>query len=164
MARETVVRLLDDLDGSAAETSIRFAWSGVEYEIDLSQANAHAFETAVAPYLAAAQRVRRRPAGVRGGVRRVSGGKPDQSVVRAWAAENGYAVSTRGRLSSTLIEAYEAAQSGSAAPEAAVAAPRAARKAPARKAAATKAPARKAAARKAPATKAARRGRPAARG
>lgn len=65
---------------------------------------------------------------------------PDTAAVRAWARENGYEISDRGRLPAEVTEAYAAAHpSGKSA----------GKKAPAKKAAA-KAPAKKAAARKAP--------------
>ena len=43
MAKKTIVELVDDLDGSAAEETVRFAVDGVWFEIDLSTANADVF-------------------------------------------------------------------------------------------------------------------------
>ena len=40
MARKVEVQLIDDLDGSKAEESIKFALDGINYEIDLSKKNA----------------------------------------------------------------------------------------------------------------------------
>ncbi len=148
MAKETIVRLLDDLDGSTAEASVEFTWGGVEYVIDLSGKNAKAFEKAVAPYVAGARRV-----GTRAGVRRrparkVTAGKGDQSAVRQWALANGYTVSERGRIPNAVRAAFEAQDGAAATAEAAEAPRKAARKTAARKAPARKATARKAAPRR----------------
>jgi hypothetical protein len=118
MAKKTVVQemLVDDLDGSPGDKTVMFAWEGTPYEIELSRKNYVAFEKAVRPYVKAARKVRggsttrRRPAS-RGG-RGNSGGKRDLGAIRAWAAENGYAVSERGRIASSVIEAYESSHQG----------------------------------------------------
>ena len=41
---ETIVTMTDDLDGSTASETIAFSFEGANYEIDLSKANAKAFE------------------------------------------------------------------------------------------------------------------------
>lgn len=107
MAKKTVVTeiLVDDLDGTAGERTITFGWDGITYEIELSKKNAAAFEKAMKPYVEAARRSR-------GGRSRRSsgrGGKRDLAAIRDWAAKNGYSVSTRGRVASSVIEAYDAA-------------------------------------------------------
>ena len=108
MAKQTVVTelLVDDLDGSTADRTINFTWDGTAYEIELSKKNAVAFEKAMRPYVDAARRAR-------GGRSRRSstarGGKRDLSAIREWAAQNGFDVSARGRIASSVIDAYEAA-------------------------------------------------------
>ena len=108
MAKKTVVSeiLIDDLDGSTAERTVRFSWEGVAYELELSKKNAIAFDRAMKPYVTAARRARsqrgRRPAAARSG-------KRDLAPVREWAASNGYPVSTRGRIAQSIIDAYDAA-------------------------------------------------------
>ena len=61
MAQRTQIVLIDDLDGTEIKDgnaqSITFSWSGVDYSIDLSKANADKFEKAIGPYLEKAQRV-----------------------------------------------------------------------------------------------------------
>jgi hypothetical protein len=110
MAKQTVVTeiLVDDLDGSPAERTIRFAWDGVAYELELSKKNALALDKVIRPYVAAARRARgtraRRGAGA--GSR---GSKRDLGIVRDWAGQNGFPVSTRGRVAQTVIDAYDAA-------------------------------------------------------
>jgi Lsr2 len=45
--------LSDDLDGSQADSTVRFALDGIEYEIDLSAEHARALRDALARYVAA---------------------------------------------------------------------------------------------------------------
>src|SRR5689334_6585780 len=105
MAKKTVVQemLVDDLDGSPGDKTVAFAWDGNGYEIELSRKNYQAFEKAIRPYVKAARKAtrggtsRRRPAS-RSSSRANSVGKRDLGAVRAWASENGYAVSGRGRI------------------------------------------------------------------
>jgi hypothetical protein len=109
MARRTIVHLEDDLSGGAAEESVRFALDGRLFEIDLSEKNAAQLRQILAPYIRAGRPVR----GVLGRSRRAAnhdGDGVDPATVRAWANANGYAVSTRGRVSRELREAYHAAQ------------------------------------------------------
>jgi hypothetical protein len=109
MAKKTVVTeiLVDDMDGSAGDRTITFTWDGTAYEIELSRKNATAFEKMMKPYLDVARRVRsstrgRRAVGARGG-------KRDLAAIRAWAEENGFDVSARGRVAGAVIDAYDAA-------------------------------------------------------
>jgi len=112
MAKQTVVTeiLVDDLDGSPAERTIRFSWDGVAYELELSKKNALALEKTMRPYVAAARRAKGTRSR-RGSGTTTRGSKRDWTPVREWAAKNGYGVSTRGRVSQTIIDAYEAANS-----------------------------------------------------
>jgi hypothetical protein len=106
----TVVTMTDDLDGGKADQTVRFAWDGVNYEIDLSKKNAAAFQRALKPYVDAARRVQRRS--TRGGSRRSSGsrrGRSDLEAVREWARANGFEVADRGRIPRAVTEAYSAA-------------------------------------------------------
>lgn len=115
MAKETLVRLTDDLDGSEAAEEITFALRGVEYEIDLSAKNVAALEKALDKYVSAGRRVSRGGGG--GGARRARGAGrssrrgEDVTAIREWARANGYQVSDRGRISTEVREAYEAATS-----------------------------------------------------
>ena len=49
MASRVQVVLVDDIDGGDADVSIEFGLDGVDYEIDLSDENAAALRTALAP-------------------------------------------------------------------------------------------------------------------
>ncbi len=111
MAQRVNVELIDDLDESPAAETVSFAIDGVSYEIDLSEANAAKLRDALAPFLGHA----RRTGGRRGGAR--SGGSApaakssgtNAADIRAWARENGFEVSERGRVSAEVRSAYAAA-------------------------------------------------------
>ena len=57
MARNTAVRVLDDLTGGPAAQTVGFGLDGVEYEIDLTSANAAALRKILGRYADAARRV-----------------------------------------------------------------------------------------------------------
>lgn len=105
MAQRIVYRLEDDLDNSEAAETIVFGLDSVSYEIDLSEGNAAKLRDLLAPYVAAGRRVggRRKAAGRR------RAGNNSATEIRAWANENGYTVSTRGRVPAEVREAYERA-------------------------------------------------------
>ncbi len=110
MAQKVQVILVDDVDGGEADETVSFALDGIGYEIDVSATNAEAIREALAPFVGHARRVGGR-ATVRGKVAksRPAAERTDLSDVRAWARENGYQVSDRGRVSSEVRAAYEAA-------------------------------------------------------
>jgi len=112
MATVTMVSMVDDIDGSAGAESVSFALEGVAYEIDLSAANAQKLRDALATYIAHGRKV----GGRRGRVARpargrsaTAGDRDQVAVIRDWARRNGHEVSDRGRLSSSVIAAFEAA-------------------------------------------------------
>lgn len=106
MAREVQILLKDDVDGSDADRNVLFALDGVEYEIDLSQANIAKLTGALEPWINKARRVR--GAG-RQRVRRRPSDGPATNDVRMWARANGHEVSDRGRIPASVLAAYEAA-------------------------------------------------------
>jgi hypothetical protein len=103
------VVLEDDIDGTDADETVTFALDGVNYEIDLSAANADKLREALSLYIGHGRKVsgRRRSAGGRRSVASTSG--PSAAEIRAWARENGYDVPERGRVSAEVREAYAAA-------------------------------------------------------
>jgi hypothetical protein len=109
MAQKVQVILVDDLDGGEAEESVSFALDGVSYEIDLSAANAEALRDALADWVGHARKVGGRSGRVRSGGRPKAASKADLTDVRAWARDNGFKVSDRGRVSSEVMSAYEGA-------------------------------------------------------
>lgn len=59
MAQKIQTLLIDDLDGSAAEDTVRFGLDGTEYEIDLNARHARQLRDAPARYVNAARRIGR---------------------------------------------------------------------------------------------------------
>jgi len=62
MAQKVTVALEDDLTGGPAVKTVRFAFDGTDYEIDLNAKNAAAFGEQLAPYIEHARRAGRAPA------------------------------------------------------------------------------------------------------
>lgn len=105
---ETIVHLVDDLDGGKAQQTVPFSVDGKEYEIDLSGKNRRAMEKALKPFIEAAREVkapRRKP------TKRAARSGPAPAAVREWASANGVECNDRGRVPTAVIEQYEAAQS-----------------------------------------------------
>lgn len=101
MAQRIITELIDDIDGSPAAHSIRFAIDGAQYEIDLNDANASSLRQAFAAYVASGRRV--------GGRAKRSKSKAKANDVRNWAEQNGFEVTTRGRLPRGVQQAYDEA-------------------------------------------------------
>lgn len=109
MAKRVQVIHTDDIDGSEAAETIAFALDGINYSIDLSADNAKKLRDAFAPYIAAGERDR--SSGRRSGSGRRKSAGTAATDIRAWAAEQGMQVSSRGRVSAEVREAYERAHS-----------------------------------------------------
>ena len=103
MATKVTIALEDDLDGGPAEETVRFGVGGTAYEIDLNKKNARAFRKQLAPFVEHARRAGRGP-------RRpsTSSGRQRSGGIRAWAKEQGIAVSERGRIPASVVERFEA--------------------------------------------------------
>jgi hypothetical protein len=107
MAKTLTVIVQDDLDGSDGAETVTFGFDGVAYEIDLSKVNRAKLESAVGPYMEAGRRVS--PGRRTSATRRTQQPRFDRAAVRTWARENGLKVSERGRISTELLEKYNAA-------------------------------------------------------
>jgi hypothetical protein len=104
MAQRVQIILEDDYDGGTADETVSFALDGAEYEIDLSSKNATGFRDTLAPWVAHARKI--------GGRRKRAAkatGSASTSDIRAWAIAHGHEVSSRGRVSADVREAYEKA-------------------------------------------------------
>ncbi|WP_030517893.1 Lsr2 family protein [Nocardia sp. NRRL WC-3656] len=111
MARKVIVELIDDFDGkSRAEETVFFSLDGVEYEIDLSTKNAGKLRGLFEQWTEPARKVGRIPRGKnsRTGTRAVAD-REQTKAIRDWARNNGYNVSSRGRIQADIIEAYNKA-------------------------------------------------------
>jgi len=116
MAQRVQVILEDDLDGSEADETVVFGLDGAEYEVDLSTDNAQDLRNALAPWTGAARRTggRRKRANQTAAATRPDpngGDTTSTGDIRAWAQENGYEVSSRGRVSAEVRNAYDKAHS-----------------------------------------------------
>jgi hypothetical protein len=107
VARETIIRLVDDLDGSEAEETIRFALDGRSYEIDLSAKNAAKLRGALDVYVEHGTRAGRASSTAGRGARATSASNHnDNPAIRMWAEKQGYEVASRGRISQEIIDLY----------------------------------------------------------
>jgi hypothetical protein len=109
MAQIREVRLIDDLDGEAADETIEFGIDGKNYEIDLSKDNASKLRDALAAYVAAARRSggrRSRSTASATPARRPSIDREQNQAIREWARKRGMKVSDRGRIPAEVLEAY----------------------------------------------------------
>lgn len=114
MAKETIVRLVDDLDGMPIDedgSTVTFALEGRTYEIDLSPANVEKLRQVMSPFVSSARPVSgRRDSGGAGRSRTRRAGRGSLQDVREWARGNGYVISERGRIPQAISEAYATAQ------------------------------------------------------
>ncbi len=106
MAQRVTVTLEDDLRGGPAEQTVRFAFGGADYEIDLSTKNATAFRKKLAPFIEHARKAGRRQPRQPG---RSTASRQRGGDIRAWAKEEGITVSARGRIPASVVEQYQAA-------------------------------------------------------
>lgn len=95
---------LSDDDHSESGETVRFAYKGVKYEIDLSPDEVAGFDKAITRYIEHGRKI---------GGRRRSGSKlsasKDLNKIREWAKANGRQVSERGRIAQSAKDAYYAA-------------------------------------------------------
>ena len=110
MAQKVQTLFIDDLDGSAAEGTVRFELDGTEYEIDLNAEHAQQLRDALAAYVRAGRRVSggsRRTA--RAGRRGPASGGLNTTEVREWAKAQGIEVKDRGRVPADLVAKFKSA-------------------------------------------------------
>lgn len=117
MAKEVITKLVDDLDGGAADQTVEFGLDGASYEIDLSNRNAAKLRVALASYIEAAAKlpaakrtVGRRAPGRPGPKKTVTAEVADNATIRVWAARNGFDVAERGRVPANVVEQFNAAR------------------------------------------------------
>jgi hypothetical protein len=117
LATKTVVMVVDDITGDTLPENqgqtVRFGLDGQDYEIDLSAEHAAEFRDAVRKYIHAGRRVgQTQSRAIRGRATAPPTPAPsprrDTAAIREWARAHGHQVSDRGRISSTVLEAYAA--------------------------------------------------------
>lgn len=131
MASKTITIYSDDIDGSDAEGTVRFALDGSTYEIDLNGSHNAQLRAALGPYIAAARKaggkqkpvkskpaVSRPPASSNGNAP-ANGSSPipvpvfrpavSTTEIRSWAKSKGYEIKDRGRIPDDIAAKYKAA-------------------------------------------------------
>ena len=109
MAKKTLIQLVDDFSGDSISDgegrTVRFAFDGAEYEIDLTNEHVSEFAETLERYVRASRRVsgRRKT----GGTAVRSGGSSDTAAIREWAESQGLKVASRGRISADIVEQYK---------------------------------------------------------
>lgn len=116
MAIETVTRLVDDLTGEEAERTVSFGIDGARYEIELSAANCAEFTAIMERYITAARRVAvtKTPPKTRLSFASAPKEKPkmdpeQRKAITAWATDHGMHVPARGRIPTSVLDAWEQA-------------------------------------------------------
>jgi hypothetical protein len=106
MAQKIQTLFIDDIDGSAAEGTVRFALDGTDYEIDLSSKHSDELRDILADYIARARKADGTTlrATTRGS-RKTSA--IDTVAIRAWAREHGYDIKERGRVPTDVVAKYK---------------------------------------------------------
>ncbi|WP_341258135.1 Lsr2 family protein [Gordonia malaquae] len=106
MAKKTVIKVVDDIDGAELEVyeTVRWGIDGRQFEFDTSPANAELFRSHMASYVTVSRAVTgpasRRQKPTKG---------PSSQRIREWANANGFNVSVRGRIPGEVLTAYAAA-------------------------------------------------------
>lgn len=108
MARQVTVTLVDDFDGkSEATETVHFAIDGTEYELDLSVLNASKLRGVLEPWSLKARKRSRLPRGkINSSRTRPAVDREQTAAIRQWAKEQGHNISSRGRISAEIVEAY----------------------------------------------------------
>ena len=108
MAQKVNVLLVDDIDGSDAEETIRFGLEGTQYEIDLNGEHAEGLRGQLDRYVKAARKVTA-PAGRPARGRSTSANDGRNKEIRDWARQRDLDVNERGRIPVGIVAQYEAA-------------------------------------------------------
>ncbi|NKS30143.1 Lsr2 family protein [Rhodococcus hoagii] len=116
MAKKVTVTLIDDVDQNAtADETVEFGLDGVLYEIDLSSDNAAKLREQLEVWVSHARKVTKSRRGGKSSAAagaassRPSVDREQSAAIREWARRNGFTVSSRGRISAEITEAYNKA-------------------------------------------------------
>jgi hypothetical protein len=119
MAREVVIRMLDDLDRTQeASEAITIGYRGFIYELDLTAVHAEELNGLLQPWITAAhdkvkwpkrsQAEAKKAAAERKPARPKSTLTPEErKEARQWGRENGFTVATRGYIPQDVIKAWK---------------------------------------------------------
>ncbi|OUM42637.1 histone-like nucleoid-structuring protein Lsr2 [Arthrobacter sedimenti] len=116
MAQRVQVELVDDLNGEQAQETVRFGVDGTNYEIDLTTENADKLRSILSEYADKGRKAttRRRSQGGQNASSATSKStsratREDTQKIRQWAQDNGCNPSSRGRITQSIVEAYNQA-------------------------------------------------------
>ena len=111
MAQKVQILLVCDLhDGDVEGTeTVSFALDGSSYEIDVCGSHGAELRDSFASYVGAARRAGRTTATTKRAKSGAKAGGDRTIAIREWAKASGQKVSERGRLSTALVAAYDAA-------------------------------------------------------
>jgi hypothetical protein len=112
VAQKIQTLFIDDIDGGAAEGTVRFALDGTDYEIDLNAKHSDELRSAIGKYVTHARKVggsARRAGRGAGRAGRGAGSSLNTTEIRNWAREQGYDIKDRGRVPADLVAKYQAA-------------------------------------------------------
>jgi sRNA-binding protein len=116
LAQRVQVELVDDLNGEVAQETVRFGVDGTEYEIDLTTENAEKLRSTLSEYADKARESRKARTGRKQGGQQSASASTTKSkreetqAIRQWAQDNGHNPSSRGRITQSIIDAYNEAQ------------------------------------------------------
>lgn len=109
MARLEVIQYYDDIDNAPLNQDevnvVKFGLDGTNYVLELSEKNAAKFREILAPYV----KVARKDTTTTSQTRRTGSAAPDAKKIREWGRKNNFEVAERGKLPTTLIDAYRKA-------------------------------------------------------
>ena len=114
MARRTVERLIDDIDGSEAQSSVQFGLDGQHWSIDLNAKHEAEMRAKLGPFLEVARRVRERGPAEEPAARVADKGR--NAAIRQWALDQGLELPSRGRVAAAVQDAYDAGDVGASTP------------------------------------------------
>jgi Lsr2 len=115
MAQKVITEFIDDIDGSPAERTFTFAVDGTNYEIDLSTENIAEFKSAIGGFIESARKVKGSSSSSNGRRARSTGAnggrqsREQTQAVREWARQHGHNISNRGRIPSSIQQAFDQA-------------------------------------------------------
>jgi Lsr2 len=112
VAQKIQTLFIDDIDGGAAEGTVRFALDGTEYEIDLNAKHSEELRSALGKYVTHARKVggsARRAGRAAGRASRGASSALNTTEIRNWAREQGFDIKDRGRVPADLVAKYQAA-------------------------------------------------------
>jgi Lsr2 len=110
MARKVEVKLLDDIDGSIAEETMKFGVDGTNYEIDVNAAHAEELRASLAKFVLSARRMGRggvTTARSRADAAPARTDRAQNQAIREWAKRKKIKLSDRGRIPASVVEQYQ---------------------------------------------------------